>query len=113
MGPTKVVTIKGIEYESWQWDGSDIKTLDLPAPFQKVVRAYTFGSNAYSSHNGRSGARLYLRTIKRPVQDVMLWPGDWALARRTPGGKPFDQLFSLPNSTFIKAIESVNMKKPE
>ena len=105
MGPTKVVTIKGIEYEAWQWDGLDIKTLDLPAPFQKVVRAYTFGSNAYSSHNGRSGARLYLRTIKRPVQDVMLWPGDWALVRRTPGGGPYDQIFSLPNDVFVGAIK--------
>ena len=105
MGPTKVVTIKGIEYEVWQWDGSDIKTLDLPAPFQKVVRAYTFGSNAYSSHNGRSGARLYLRTIKRPVQDVMLWPGDWALVRRTPGGGPYDRVFSLSDKVFIRAIE--------
>lgn len=106
MSPTKVVTIKGIEYDAWQWDGLDVKTLDLPAPLQKVVRAYTFGSNAYSSYNGRSGARLYLRTIESPVQDVMLWPGDWALARRTPGGNPWDQIFSLPNSTFVKVLES-------
>ena len=106
MSPTKVVTIKGIEYDAWQWDGLDVKTLDLPAPFQKVVRAYTFGPNAYSIHNRRSGARLYLRTIKNPVQDVMLWPGGWALARRTPGGNPWDQIFSLPNSTFVKVLGS-------
>lgn len=104
MSLTNVVMIRGIEYEVWKWDGSDIKTLDLPAPFQKVVRAYTFGSNAYSNYTGRSGARLYLRMIKHP-ELVILWPGDWALVRRTPGGDPWDQIFSLTNSTFIKVLE--------
>ena len=95
MGPTKVVTIKGIEYDAWQWDGLDVKTLDLPDFLQKVVRAYTFGSNALSSYTGRSGARLYLRTIAFPVYDVMLWPSDWALVHRTTG-----VVLSLPNTEF-------------
>lgn len=107
MGPTKVVVVKDVEYDAWQWDGLDVKTLDLPVPLQKVVRAYTFGSNAYSNYTGRAGARLYLRTIESPVQDILLWPGDWALSRRTPGGGPYDQIFSLPNNTFVKATETI------
>lgn len=107
MGPTKVVTIKDVEYDAWQWDGLDVKTLDLPDFLQKVVRAHTFGVNAYSTYFSSVGSRLYLRTIKSPVQDILLWPGDWALSRRTPGGGPYDQIFSLPNNTFVKATETI------
>lgn len=100
MGPTKVVEINGIKYDAWQWDGLDVKTLDLPGFLQKVVRAYTFGSNALSNYNSRSGARLYLRTIAFPVYDVMLWPSDWALVRRTNGG-----VLSIPNTRFNGLIQ--------
>ena len=99
MGPTKVVTIKDIEYDAWQWDGLDVKTLDLPDFLQKIVRAYTFGANAYSTYFSSVGSRLYLRTIKSPSYDVMLWPSDWALVRRTNGG-----VLSMPNTEFNDLI---------
>ena len=95
MGSTKVVGINGIIYDAWQWDGLDVKTLDLPDFLQKVVRAYTFGPNALSDYTRRSGARLYLRTIGPPSYDVMLWPSDWALVHRTTG-----VVLSLPNTEF-------------
>ena len=101
MGPTKVVEINGIKYDAWQWDGLDVKTLDLPDFLQKVVRAYTFGSNALSNYTGRAGARLYLRTVKSPSYDVMLWPSDWALVRRTTGA-----VLSMPNSDFDSLMKS-------
>ena len=107
MGPTKVVTIKDVEYDAWQWDGLDVKTLDLPDFLQKVVRAYMFGSSMHSNYTGRAGSRVYLRTIKSPAQDIMLWPGDWALTGRTPGGKLWGQIFSLPNDIFVKVTETI------
>lgn len=101
MGPTKVVTIKDVEYDAWQWDGLDVKTLDLPDFLQKVVRAHTFGVNAYSTYFSSVWSRLYLRTIKPPSYDVMLWPSDWALVRRTNGG-----VLSMPNTEFNDLIQS-------
>lgn len=103
MGSTKVVGINGIIYDAWQWDGLDVKTLDLPDFLQKVVRAYTFGPNALSDYTRRSGARLYLRTIGPPSYDVMLWPSDWALVQRTTRA---GEVLSMPNSDFNNLMKS-------